>query len=390
MVVVDPACQTELARKIQQRSIEHWGPQRPTVLIGRHQALSKALERVARVAPSESPALISGETGTGKELFARALYLLSRRSRGPFLAVNCAQYQDGQLMAGELFGHKRGSFTGAVADHRGIFEEAAGGVVFLDEVGELTPQAQSMLLRALSEGEVVPVGGTHAVRVDARVVAATSRDLKALVDSGAFRADLYYRLRYFHIRVPALRERGRDWELILDNCLRQLGAEYESRKRLSADSVAVLDGYTWPGNVREARAIADTGFHLCNGLLIEPRDFADALEAASRTVQLRRVPIAGDAADLFARLCDGEVTFWDAVHRPYMDRELSRAEVRQLISQGLSATQGSYKKLLGLFGIPEREYLRFMDFLRHQRLKPTAPSAAAPTLKEMLRLVAGG
>src|SRR5262245_27300523 len=208
--------QTELAGRILTRSKQRWGDASATILIGRHPVFLAALDRLERFSDSDGPVLITGETGTGKELFARALYLLSRRDGHPFLRVNCAQYHDSQLMASELFGHRKGSFTGAVRDHVGLFESAQRGMVFLDEVTDLSLSAQAMLLRVLSEGELVPIGETAPRRVDVRLVAASSADVPGLVRSGRFRLDLYYRVRGLHLHLPAVRERGRDWELISD------------------------------------------------------------------------------------------------------------------------------------------------------------------------------
>jgi transcriptional regulator with GAF, ATPase, and Fis domain len=366
----ESACQHRLARQVDRLAADLWGGTRPTVLIGRHGALEECLEQVARFATSDSPALITGETGTGKELFARALFLLSDRHHRSFLSVNCAQYQDGQLIASELFGHKRGSFTGALADHRGLFEEGDGGVVFLDEIGELTLGAQAMLLRVLSEGEIVPVGGTQAKRVDVRVITATSRDLKPMVQQGTFRADLFYRLRCLSVVVPPLRDRGEDWELIASYFLEQLRAKRRTDKSLSEESREMMRAYPWPGNVREVRSVIDTGFHLSNGPRIEPRDFAQQLESIARADQLGRIPIARDTMDAVRRMFDDHESFWDVVHHPYLRRELSRAEVREILAQGLDRTRGSYKGLLILFNMAPTDYLKFMDFLRHQQLKP--------------------
>ncbi|WP_396224618.1 sigma 54-interacting transcriptional regulator [Gemmatimonas sp.] len=339
-------------------------------MIGTHESVIGALERAARFAEADGPVLVTGETGTGKELFVRAIYLLSRRNRRPFIAVNCAQFHDGQLLASELFGHRKGAFTGAAADHKGVFEEASGGVVFLDEIGELAVPAQAMLLRALGEGEIVPVGSAQARRVDVRVIAATSRDLRPMMSTGRFREDLYFRLRHLHLRVPPLRERGDDWRIILQHYLHTVNAREGCAKRYSAAAMRRLAQYDWPGNVRELRSLIDTGFYMSDGVTIEAEHFIEAMEEVARTDSLCRIPILRDGGDPYSRLLEGEGTFWELVHAPYMARELSRAEVRRLLDRGLTLTRGSYKKLLPMFGLGEREYLKFMDFLRHHDLKP--------------------
>jgi transcriptional regulator with GAF, ATPase, and Fis domain len=359
-----------VARTVWARSLERWGVARATGIVGRHPRLAATLERAASIARSESPVLITGETGTGKELFTRALYLLSSRSESPFLSINCAQYQEGQIIASELFGHKRGSFTGAVADHRGLFEAANGGMVFLDEVAELSLSAQAMLLRLLSEGEIVPVGETRPRRLDVRTVVATNRNLREMVASGRFRADLYYRLRCLHLTLPPVRDRGDDWEIIADHYLDGLSTSARVRKRFSEEAMAMLSQHPWPGNVREIRGVADTGFHVCNGQVIAPEDFAGALDEPTTIEQSAAPPHRPTAAATFARLIAGEGTFWDLVHQPYLDRDLNRVQVREIISQGLAHSGGSYKRLLIAFGMAEQDYLRFMDFLRHHRLKP--------------------
>jgi transcriptional regulator with GAF, ATPase, and Fis domain len=376
---------TELARKIELLAATEWGSYHGGLLIGLDASLQEVQEKLQRFAQTEKPVLISGETGTGKELFARALYLLSRRRQRPFIRVNCAQYQDGQLLASELFGHKRGSFTGAVSDHRGIFQEAAGGVVFLDEVGELSVTAQSMLLRVLGEGEIVPVGHSRPIHVDVRLVAATSRKLEAMVAEGTFRRDLYYRLRHFHLRIPPLRERGSDWELLLQYFLNKLIEENSYRKRFSGAALELLGQYHWPGNVRELKGMVETAYHLSRDLLIETTDFIESLEfeLLSGPTPLPERPNRFDRPDeraarstaivrLQRMMRDGQ-SFWDVVRTPFLERELSRQEVREIISRGLTETQGSYKEMLPLFGLGGSEYLRFMDFLRHHRLKPERP-----------------
>ncbi|HEX2205375.1 MAG TPA: sigma 54-interacting transcriptional regulator [Longimicrobium sp.] len=369
------AALSELAQRIRERSVESWGPARAVNLIGRDAALLEAQNRLLRFTTSDAPILLTGETGTGKELFARSVYLLGARRGKPFVRVNCAQYHDGNLMASELFGHKKGSFTGAVADHRGLFEEANGGVIFLDEIGELSLPAQAMLLRALGEGEIVPVGGTAVRYVDVRVIAATSRDLQPMVAAGAFREDLFYRLRHFWIRVPALRERGRDWELIAAHHLATVGDRAGVQKRLTGEAMGRLRDYPWPGNVRELKSLMDMGFHLCEGDEIGAADLAQALEPWSAGgVHAHAAGAAAPAHDaaraIYERMVREGESFWAAVREPFMERELSRADVRRIVEMGLAESHGCYKRLLRRIGVEQDDYLKFMDFLRHHRLKP--------------------
>jgi two-component system NtrC family response regulator len=362
--------QNEVAHGVPVRSVAGWGESKTATLVGRHPRLVDTIEKVRRFGRSCMPVLITGETGTGKELFARMLFLSSEHHRRSFLSVNCAQYSAGDLLASELFGHKKGSFTGAVADRRGIFEEADGGTVFLDEVGELPLNAQAMLLRALSEGEIIPVGSTQVRRVDVRIVSATSRDLEPMIAAGKFRADLYYRLRYLRVSVPPLRERGDDWSLIASHYLRVIGDQVGSHKSLSDDAVAYLRSYPWPGNVREVKSVVEIGYHMSRSEQITLADLGEGLAVHASTDLARPRQGPPGAEELCATLAAGEDTFWELVHRPFMDRDLNRATVRELISLGLASTQGSYKHLVELFGIAPGDYLKFMDFLRHHRLKP--------------------
>jgi len=219
-------------------------------MVGDSLPMRTLARRLGRVAPSKLPVLVLGETGTGKELVARALHLRSRRAEGPFVAESCGALAE-SVLESELFGHEAGAFTGAVARHRGLFARAHGGTLFLDEVGELSPRVQVRLLRVLQEGRVRPVGGEQERAVDVRVVAATHRDLQAMVREGTFREDLWYRLRGATLRVPALRERLDDLPALVARFLADAG-----RPALEVDPAVwkVLAGHPWPGNVRELRA----------------------------------------------------------------------------------------------------------------------------------------
>jgi len=354
---------TEIARRVEAVSIQEWGERRAVSMVGLAPEFLAVQEKVVKIAAFDEPVLIVGESGVGKESLAQALYLLGGRRGRPFVAVNCPQYQEGNLTVSELFGHKKGSFTGAIADRKGCFEVADGGVIFLDEIADLHISAQVMLLRALAFGEFQPLGAAQTRTVNVRVVAATNRAIDKLVVAEHFRNDLFFRLRYFHIKVPALRERGDDWRLLMDCFLARLRAQYGVDKRFSPESLKILRDYDWPGNVRELSSIVTMGYALCDGQLIEPGDFVSQLETNGE----RR---DGNEAELYRRLASNGEDFWTAVYTPFMERELNRAQVKALIRLGLARTDGSYRALLDDFGIPPSDYQRFMDFLRHQRLKP--------------------
>ena len=335
-------------------------------LVGRSLAMKRIFALVEKLGASDSTVLVLGESGVGKEALAQALYLLGRRAGGPYVSVNCPQYQEGNLTVSELFGHRRGSFTGAVADRKGCFETANGGVIFLDEIGDLPMSAQLMLLRALASGEFQPLGSEAPRRSDVRVVAATNRSLNQLAAEREFRRDLLFRLRYFLFQVPPLRERGDDWRLLLDHVLQRLHDRYGVAKRFSAASLRLLESYAWPGNVRELISVATSGYALSESDVIEPWSFADTLD--------REREASENAADaLFTRLMHGEGDFWSLVQRPFLDRDLSRPEVQRIVARGLRQTVGSYRDLLRRWGMDDGDYQRFMDFLRHNRLKPTSP-----------------
>jgi DNA-binding NtrC family response regulator len=222
---------------------------------------------IARVAPTESTVLLRGATGTGKELIARALHEESPRRGRPFVAVNCSALAEG-LLESELFGHARGAFTGAVQDRKGLFEEASGGTLFLDEVGDVSAGMQAKLLRVLQEREVVRVGTARPVQVDVRVVAATHRDLEAMVEEGSFRKDLYFRLKVFQIRVPELRERPEDVPALAAAALARWNERVEPTRRVAAvseEALALMQGYDWPGNVRELMTSVEYACIVCEG-----------------------------------------------------------------------------------------------------------------------------
>jgi PAS domain S-box-containing protein len=233
-------------------------------IVGTSPALRAVLSRISRVAPIDSTVLITGETGTGKELVARAVHRRSIRASRPFVSVNCAAIPR-DLVASELFGHEKGAFTGATQQRLGRFELASGGTIFLDEVGELLPATQIALLRVLQEREFERLGGARSIRADVRVIAATNRDLQAAVRSGTFRSDLFYRLHVFPLEVPPLREREEDIALLVDYFIdryaRKAGKHITS---VNKRTLRLLQSYTWPGNVRELQNVIERSVILCD------------------------------------------------------------------------------------------------------------------------------
>ena len=232
-------------------------------IVGVSAALNAVLARVAKVAPTDSTVLVTGETGTGKELIARAIHKRSRRSARAFVSVNCAAVPR-DLIASELFGHEKGAFTGATQRRLGRFELAEGGTIFLDEIGELPPETQVALLRVLQEREFERVGGNANIRAEVRVIAATNRDLEAAVADGTFRSDLYYRLNVFPIEIPALRERREDIPLLveyfIDRYARKMG---RTIRRMNRRSLELLQAYPWPGNIRELQNVIERSVIVC-------------------------------------------------------------------------------------------------------------------------------
>jgi transcriptional regulator with GAF, ATPase, and Fis domain len=232
-------------------------------IVGTSAALQRVLSLVSKVAPTDASVLVTGETGTGKELVARAIHKQSQRSSKPFVSVNCAAIPR-DLIASELFGHEKGSFTGAVQRRVGRFELANGGTIFLDEVGELPMETQIALLRVLQEREFERVGGTRSIQTNVRVVAATNRDLRTAIAAGTFRSDLFYRLNVFPIEMPPLRERREDIpvlvEYFIDRCARNAGKNIRGIEKNSLD---LLQSYPWPGNIRELQNVIERSVIMC-------------------------------------------------------------------------------------------------------------------------------
>src|SRR5580698_3667896 len=266
-------------------------------IVGESAALKVVLEEVRLVAPTDSTVLILGETGTGKELIARALHAQSKRLSRPFIRVNCAAIP-ASLIASELFGHEKGAFTGALQRRLGRFEAANHGTIFLDEIGELPIETQIALLRVIQEREFERVGSSQPISVDVRIIAATNRDLKAAVTAGAFREDMFYRLNVFPIQMPSLRERADDIPLLVDHLIERY-AKKAGRKvsKMKEGTIEMLQAYEWPGNVRELQNVIERAVILCAGETL----------SVSETWLKRTTPrLFGFTAPLVATLADRE------------------------------------------------------------------------------------
>ncbi|WP_417531497.1 sigma-54-dependent transcriptional regulator [Marinobacter lipolyticus] len=241
-----------------------------SIMFGKCEAMQKVFTLIRKVAPTETTVLIQGESGTGKELAARALHLLSPRATKPLISVNCAAIPE-SLIESELFGHEKGSFTGAVSARTGLIEAADGGSLFLDEIGELPPEAQARLLRVLQEGEIRKVGSTQSRKVSVRMIAATHRNLKAMTRTGEFREDLYYRLNVMQVRIPPLRERQQDILGLAQRFLLRQGEKMgKPNLNLSPDAMRAMERHRWPGNVRELENAIERATILCDTDLITP------------------------------------------------------------------------------------------------------------------------
>ena len=271
-----------LKQEIRRRERE--GAARP---VGRSRSWTDVLRLAETVAPTDSTVLVTGESGTGKEVIARWVHDRSQRADAPFLSINCGALPEG-LLESELFGHVKGSFTGAVKDKPGLFAAASGGTFFLDEIGETTPATQVKLLRVLQQREIIPVGGTEAVPVNVRVIAATNRDLEAEIKRGAFRSDLYYRLNVFAVHLPPLRDRRDDVPILAEGFLARSAAQRgRAPKTLSAAALAALQRYDWPGNVRELENALE------RAELLTPGDVVDVAALPERLVERRAEPLVG-------------------------------------------------------------------------------------------------
>jgi DNA-binding NtrC family response regulator len=332
----------------------------PPVIVSRSQSMSDVLALADRAATSDAKVLVTGESGVGKDLLARTIHARSARARRPFVAVNCAGLTE-TLLESELFGHVKGSFTGAYRDKPGKLHLADRGTLFLDEVGEMSLRMQALLLRFLENGEIQAVGSDHAqTTVNVRVVAATNRDLHEFVAAGRFREDLLYRLRVIHLHVPPLRERTEDIRPLVDYFL---GRGARRGTEFAEAALRALERHRWPGNVRELQNVVEQAMWLSPSTLIDVDHLPAPIRAAGEAIVVSRERRRQVADDLYQGLVKDGFTFWEHVYPLFLARDITRHDLRELVRRGLMVTRGSYRGLLKLFGMSSREYKRLLNFL---------------------------
>jgi transcriptional regulator with PAS, ATPase and Fis domain len=346
-----------------------------SVLITVSARMRQIQEELTQSARSEAKILLTGESGVGKEVLARLIHEYSPRRSRPFVAINCAGVPD-TLLESELFGHVRGSFTDAYRDKAGLLEQAHGGTIFLDEVGEMSLRMQALLLRFLEDGDIHRVGAERRGGViDVRIVTATNRVLLERIAEGSFREDLYYRINVIHIVVPPLRDRREDIEPLLRHFVQAFCTKYRVESpELAPEVLEKLITYDWPGNVRELKNVVERLIVRSRGGRLDVPDLPVALQHAESTVRVS-VPVSDSSAEvpvparpghaaLFDRMVNQRESFWSAVHSPFMARDLTRDEVRSIVAAGLQHTRGNYKMLLDLFNMESGDYKRLLNFLR--------------------------
>ncbi len=323
------------------------------------QAMRELLDMAERAAESPAKILITGESGVGKDVVARYIHSRSSRRQAPFVAVNVAGVTE-TLLESELFGHVKGSFTGAYRDKRGKLQLAHRGTLFLDEVGEMSLRMQALLLRFLENGEIQAVGADESqVRVDVRVIAATNRRLDDLVAAGQFREDLLYRLRVIHLHVPPLRDRAEDVPALM----RHFGGIAGKDLNFTDEARQVLLRYRWPGNVRELRNVIEQLVWLSAGGVIG----VEHLPVSLRSKPGLLTPIVERrkrrADELYDALVTQSASFWEHIYPMFLARDITRHDLRELVRRGLRESRGRYKAMLTLFGISSDDYRRFINFL---------------------------
>src|SRR5690349_10971685 len=318
----------------------------PVSLVGASRAMRDIEDEIVCASRSNAKILITGESGVGKEVVARLIHQRGPRAHSPLVTINCAGVPD-TLLESELFGHMRGAFTDAYRDKRGWLDQAHGGTIFMDEVGEMSLRMQALRLRFLESGEIQRVGSDRVnSRVDVRVIAATNRDLMARIADKSFREDLYYRLNVIHLAIPPLRERKEDIEPLFAHFCRMYSQRHKIPQPIvTPDATDRLVSYRWPGNVRELKNVAErVVVRTRSGIVNQtdlPREINSACIAVASAPQAVRTRRTSEV--LLERMFGGGESFWTVVYEPFMSRDITREDLRAIVTAGLEQTRGNYK-----------------------------------------------
>lgn len=342
-------------------------------LIGKSPAIQALEMEIESASKSDAKVLITGETGVGKEVVSRLIHHRSARAAAGLVTLNCAGLPD-SLLESELFGHVRGSFTGAYRDKPGLLEMAPNGTVFLDEVGEMSTRMQVVLLRFLESGEIQRVGADRShTRVNVRLITATNRDLQAQINSGAFREDLYFRLNVIRFSIPPLRERTEDVPLLVGHYMQNFSQAHKVQAtEISSEAMDAMMAYRWPGNIRELKNVVERIVLKAAGRAIKASDLPPEVLTSRAPVSAGSgsepvdplAPANGRAEELAAMMIKQGDSFWSAVYPSFMSRDLTRTDLRKIIQIGLETTNGNYRLLVQLFNMSAEDYKRFLSFLR--------------------------
>jgi len=370
----------------------------PVNLVGTSPVMRDIEDEIVCASRSNAKVLITGESGVGKEVVARLIHQRSDRSHSPLVTINCAGVPD-TLLESELFGHMRGAFTDAYRDKRGWFDQAHGGTIFMDEVGEMSLRMQALLLRFLESGEIQRVGSDRInSKVDVRVIAATNRDLMARIADKSFREDLYYRLNVIHLAIPPLRDRRDDIVPLFTHFCRLYSQRHKLPQPVIApETLERIVAYRWPGNVRELKNVAERVVVRSRSGVVNPTDLPREVSSAcvempasaAQPVRTRRT-----SEVLLERMFVGGESFWTVVYEPFMSRDITREDLRAIVTTGLEQTRGNYKALVQSFNLEPTDYKRFLNFLRKyqchmpfQRFRSARIRVDEPAREELNRTV---
>jgi transcriptional regulator with PAS, ATPase and Fis domain len=356
--------------------------------IGVSQVTRTIRAEIEYAAGCNAKVLITGESGVGKEVASRLIHYLSDRASATFVPINCVGIPE-SLLESELFGHVRGSFTGAHRDRPGLLEMAHRGTVLLDEVAEMGPRMQAVLLRFLETGEIQRVGADRAQpRLDVRVIAATNRDPSHYVATKQFREDLFYRLNVIDITIPPLRARREDIPVLFEHFLQRFSEHHRmSRPSVASEAMQAIVAYEWPGNVRQLKNVVERLVVRSRGSVITPAHLPFHEAIVRPAVHTASIGVLADtrtrtiADTMFDRMVEQRESFWSIVYSAYRARELTRSDLRAIITRGLQETTGNYKLLVELFNMDRGDYKRFLNFLRKQKCQ--VPFSAFRTVRPL-------